>query len=81
MIGIGFNISILKSKISTEKKIDPIVPELKRECALVIPVYVNGKPMKPIKPIMERGGAEIMVRLATIKKSEISKISVQNYKT
>lgn len=68
---MGSTLAYLNRRYQQRKKIDPIVPELKRECALVIPVYINGK---PIKPIMERGGAEIMVRSDTIKSKKLAKL-------
>jgi hypothetical protein len=74
---LGLTLAYVNRKYQQRKKIDPIVSELKRECALVIPVYVNGKPikpMKPIKPIIKRGGAKIMVRSATIKSQKLAKL-------
>ena len=72
----GSLVAYLNRKRQERKKIDPIVSELKRECALVRAVNVDGTPMKPIKPTMIRGGAEIPVngRSLTIKSKKLAKL-------
>jgi len=83
-ISFGSLVAYLNRRRQERKKIDPIVSELKRECALVRAINVDGTPMKPIKPTMIRGGAEIPFngRSLTIKsKKKISKVSGSNSTT
>lgn len=73
-ISLGSTLAYLNRRRRERKKIDPIVAELTRECPLVIPVYIDGTPMKTIKPPMMRGGTDIVLRSVTIKSKKLTEL-------
>lgn len=71
-ISLGATVAYLKDRYGKVKTVDPIVAELKRESPLIIPVNVDGTPMKPIKPILVRGGEEFYIHSIVVKSKKLA---------
>jgi hypothetical protein len=75
-ISLGSTLAYLNRRRQEKQKIDPIIAELKQECALVRPVNIDGTPMKPVIPVRVRGGADIPLkgRSLAIKNQKLARL-------